>query len=255
MAAAGVRSDGVRGDRAGGRVHRVLVEELAAGEVVLRGPEAHHLATVLRVRPGAPVEAFDGKGRQASGVVSVVSREGVTLSLGEPEAARVEAPLSLTLAVALLKGDKLSGVVRQGTELGVSRFVLLSTRFADRASLSGNRLTRLERVAEEAARQSGRVAVPAVEGPLPLERLEWEGAALVAHVGAERSLSDLLSDGILEGRSAATVVTGPEGGLADDEVEALEGRGAHVLSLGPRILRAETAPVAVAAALLLPAGR
>lgn len=248
-----------------GRVHRVLVTDLVAGEVVLRGPEAHHLGGVLRVRPGEQVQAFDGEGSVADGTVASVDRQSVTLSLQEPKLATTEAPLRLTVAVALLKSDKLSDVVRQCTELGVARFLLLVTQRADATKLSPARLQRLQRVAEEAARQSGRATVPGVEQPQALRELRWQGAALVAHPGAAVALGEVWPHTSATGRNESpglpvagstelTLITGPEGGFSDAEVAQLEERGARSVRLGPRILRAETAPVALAAALLLPAG-
>lgn len=234
------------------RVHRVLVPRLEGGSVALRGPEAHHLRDVLRVKPGAVVEAFDGAGRVAPGQVAAVDRDGVTLALEEPRASAVEAGLAVTVAVALLKGDKLSDVVRQGTELGARRFQLLVTRHADASSLSPARLQRLRRVAEEAARQSGRAIVPDVTEPLPLAELTWEGGAIVAEPEADGTLAALLAEGAWRA-GPLTTVTGPEGGFAPDEVEALVARGARAVRFGPRVLRAETAPVALAAALLLSA--
>ena len=234
------------------RVHRVLVPRLEGGSVALRGPEAHHLRDVLRVKPGAVVEAFDGAGRVAPGQVAAVDRDGVTLALEEPRASAVEAGLAVTVAVALLKGDKLSDVVRQGTELGARRFQLLVTRHAYATSLSPARLQRLRRVAEEAARQSGRAIVPDVTEPLPLAELTWEGGAIVAEPEADGTLAALLAEGAWRA-GPLTTVTGPEGGFAPDEVVALVARGARAVRFGPRVLRAETAPVALAAALLLSA--
>lgn len=234
------------------RVHRVLVEDLAAGELTLHGPEAHHLANVLRVRPGAAVEAFDGRGNVAAGSVVKAERQSVVLLLDAPAASAVEAPLRVSVAVALLKGDKLSDVVRQCTELGVANFQLLRTEHADAGSLSPARLQRLRRVAEEAAKQSGRATVPAVSEPLQLTELEWEGRLLVAHPHAGKALGKLWPGELPTG--SVMVVTGPEGGLSEREVEQLAERGAEAVRFGPRILRAETAPVALAAALLLPGG-
>lgn len=235
------------------RVHRVLVPALTAGALELRGPEAHHLRDVLRVKPGAAVEAFDGAGQVASGVIGAVSRDGVTLQLEEPRRGEVEAPVELTVAVALLKSDKLSDVVRQCTELGAARFELLVTRHADVTSLSPARLLRLRRVAEEAARQSGRATVPEVSDPSPLGQLEWDGTAIVAEPEAESTLGEVLASGGSHA-GALTIVTGPEGGFAPEEVAELVARGARAVRFGPRVLRAETAPVALAAALLLPMG-
>lgn len=228
------------------RQHRVLVKDLRAGSVILRGPEAHHLSNVLRLKVGAEVEAFDGAGRVAYGVVARAERHELELQLQEPHPARTEAALHVTLAVALLKSDKLADVVRQGTELGVAQFVLVTTRHADVDSLSPARLTRLERVAEEAARQSGRAVVPPLVGPLPLKDLRWQGASLVADPYASAAFG-----GVDAPSGRVTLITGPEGGFSADEVTALAARGAQPVRLGPRILRAETAPVAVAAALLL----
>ncbi len=231
------------------RLTRVLVPDLRAGTVVLRGPEAHHLRDVLRVTAGAQVEAFDGRGEVAEGRVVATDQGGVVLELSAPRPSQAESPLTLTVAVALLKGDKLAGVVRQCTELGAARFVLLLTRHADVTSLSAAKRQRLERVAEEAARQSERARVPTIEGPVPLSDLAWEGAAVVADPRAEASLANAI--GGSAARERLTLITGPEGGLAPNEVDDLVGRGAIAASLGPRILRAETAPVALTAVALL----
>lgn len=226
----------------------MLVRQLRAGRVEVTGPEAHHLGNVLRVKPGAQVEAFDGAGRVAPGVVAEVGRHQLQLDLQPPRPADSEARLRITLAVALLKSDKLSDVVRQGTELGVAEFVLLTTRHADVGSLSPARLTRLQRVAEEAARQSGRAVVPQVAEPRPLAELTWRGDALVADPYAPHGLAAVP---LPSGSGELTLITGPEGGFSEDEVEGLVARGAQPVRLGPRILRAETAPVALAAAFLL----
>lgn len=245
----------------------MLCASLGAGEVVVAGDEAHHLARVLRVQPGAPVEAFDGAGLVAAGAVVAVERDRVTLLLEPPAPSAAEAAREVTLAVALLKGDKLADVVRAGTELGVHRFQLFHCAYADVPRLSSAKLERLRRVAREAAKQSGRARVPAVEAPLPLGELRFADATvLVAHPGASAPLSQALSEIQFETQSEkrpemqpgarspsppVALVTGPEGGLRDDEVAALRQRGGRPVALGPRILRAETAPVALAAALLL----
>ena len=286
MAASGVDAHAVSG-----RVHRVLVAELRAGEVEVIGPEAHHLVNVLRVRPGASVEAFDGAGSVAAGSVARVDRHTLTLRLEEPQVAATEAPLRVTVAVALLKSDKLTDVVRQCTELGAADFQLVVSQHADVSAMSPSRLQRLRRVAEEAARQSGRATVPAVKDPVALNEFSWEGPALVAHPYTRSSLADVwpgaagavaaataatavtavtaataapasaalqaLSPAGMhpaDAASAITVITGPEGGFSEAEVSQLEQRGALGVRFGPRILRAETAPVALVSALLLPKG-
>lgn len=219
--------------------------------VVLRGQEAHHLRDVLRLGAGAPVEAFDGRGNVARGAVARADRDGVEVELGPIGRSSAESGSRLTVAVALLKGDKLSDVIRQGTELGVSAFVLTLTRQADVGELSPAKLQRLGRVAEEAARQCGRATVPEVRGPLPLAELAWLGCALIADPRSELPLRDAVA--AAQGDDV-TVVTGPEGGFTAAEVSGLVARGAVAVSLGPRVLRAETAPTAMAAALMLGRG-
>lgn len=255
------------------RIDRVLVDELAA-RVEVRGPEAHHLRDVLRVKPGSAVEAFDGRGSIARGEVVAVGRELVALELGESELSPAEPAVDVTLAVALLKGDKLTDVVRPATELGVKSVVLFVSTNCEAREISAVRITRLRRVAQEAARQSGRAVVPTVIEPVAFEDLRLEGTVLVGDPAAELSYARYLAerghDAAVPAQDAAapgpegaapmhyaaalaptTIVTGPEGGLTDREVVHLQELGARGLRLGPRILRADTAPVAMAAALLL----
>lgn len=229
------------------RVHRVWVPSLAAGEVAVRGPEAHHLARVLRVRPGAPVEAFDGVGREAAGTVAACDADTVVLRLEPPAPAASEPRCRVTLAVGLLKGDKLAEVVRHGTELGVAAVRPLHTRHADVPALSRAKVQRYRRVALEACKQARRARVPEVAEPVALDALTWEGAAVVADPASPPRLG-----AVLRSRpEAVTFISGPEGGLDAAEVAALVARGAVATGLGPRILRAETAPLALAAATLL----
>jgi len=233
------------------RIDRVLVDDLGP-EVLVLGAEAHHLRDVLRVRPDDPVEAFDGRGNQARGVVAAVGRDGVQLRLGPPQVSTSEDPVRLTLAVALLKGDKLTDVVRPATEIGVVEFRLFVSTNCEARELSAVRLERLRRVAQEAARQSGRAVVPVVRSPVPFAALRLEGLVVVGDPASTTSLARLTGSRRWHGAQAVSVVTGPEGGLTDDEVKTLVAAGAAAVSLGPRVLRADTAPVALAAALLLP---
>lgn len=226
------------------RVHRVLVTDLAAGSVRVAGAAAHHLARVLRVRPGASVVAFDGRGGEAPGSVIRVEGDAVWLALEAPRANDREPVRHLTLAAALLKGDRWEGIVRMGTELGVAAFVPLLTERCDVRALAPGKALRLARVAEESARQSGRAWVPVIAPLQALADLRWDASAIVADPGAERPLSSALASA----SGTLTAITGPEGGFSGDEVRLLVERGAATAHLGARILRADTAPVAIAAA-------
>ncbi len=236
------------------RVHRIFIADLQGGERVLTGSEAQHLAGVLRAEPGALVRAFDGQGLEASGVVTQSEALRVVVMLEEPTSSTVEARIEITLAVALLKGDKLSGVVRQATELGVARFTPLVTERCDVRELSVNKLGRLRRVAQEAAKQSGRSVVPAIDEPQKLGAFSPDGLVLVAqpHVPATLRAALARDEHTRHTPAHVTLVTGPEGGLSPAEVSSLEAKGARVVQLGARVLRAETAPIALTAALLVP---
>ncbi len=237
------------------RVRRVRIPDLAAGPRTLYGAEAHHLARVLRVAPDDPVEAFDGSGRRAAGWVVRVTPDAVELHLDAPEANPADAGPDVTAWVALLKGDALAGVVRQGTELGVARFVPFRAARSERPTLTPAKATRYRRVAAEAAKQSGRAHVPDVTDVVAFE----DALAGVAAGGTRVWVADPEGDvpvhaAVADWRSAGTpplaVVTGPEGGFTPDEVEAAAAGGAQRVRFGPRILRAETAPVAFAALAL-----
>lgn len=232
------------------RVHRVLLRQLDAGTVTVTGAEAEHLARVLRVRPGQPVTAFDGAGSEAHGAVTAVESGRVSLQLGEPVPAQVEASLAISSCVALLKGDKLADVIRMSTELGVSEFRPFIGRHSDVRELSERKLIRLRRVAAEAARQSGRAVVPHVHEAVPLSRLLAAVSGRSLHADPRAQLT--LNEAVQPEPGEVSIFTGPEGGFSDDELEQLQAAGSSGVRLGARILRAETAPVALAAALLLP---
>ncbi|GHG10976.1 ribosomal RNA small subunit methyltransferase E [Deinococcus piscis] len=231
------------------RLTRVRVPELPADldsgpEVVLTGSEVRHLS-VMRLETGDPLLVFDGRGREARAEVVALDGLRATLRLVEELPGTPETPQPVTLAVALLKGDKLSDVVRAATELGAARIQLLVTQHADVRDIGANKLGRLSRIAAEASKQSRRAVTPAVLPPIPLAALTWEGQAYVAHP----YVHDLLAEQ-LHWDSPVTLITGPEGGFSEAEMEALLARGARGVVLGPRILRAETAPVALLGAIV-----
>jgi 16S rRNA (uracil1498-N3)-methyltransferase len=205
----------------------------------------HYLADVLRLEAGAPVEVFDGAGSAWD-----ASFTGSDLRLGE----RRPAPLPgavVWLAFALSRGEKGDWIVQKGTELGVARLVPWQ---ADRSVVrlqpdrAAERARRWRRIAEEAARQCGRADVPEVVVPASLAGALTAPAGfkrIAFHAGAGAPLAEVVRGGA----SGFLAVVGPEGGLTDREVEACLDAGCALATLGPRVLRAETAAVAVAALL------
>lgn len=214
--------------------------------VTLAADEARHLRDVLRLKPGDEVYVFDGLGHEFRSTVSNIKRDVAELRIeAEVEPAKPESHLQLNLGVALLKGEKFDLVVQKATELGVTKLSPLITRYADihlrDASDATKRSTRWQRIALEAAKQSGRAFVPEISLPVPFEQMEVEGVGVMF---SERDGEALES---LQGTSSITALVGSEGGWADEEIETARARGFHVVTLGGRILRAETAAIAVTA--------
>ena len=205
--------------------------------------ELRHLQ-VLRLRIGDTVQVFDGAGASGEAELTRLEPLAATLKLLSRAEEASEYPQPVTLAVALLKGDKLSDVVRAGTELGVSVFQLLHTRYADVRDIGDNKLSRLRRVAEEAARQSRRTVIPEVRSPVRLTDLQPAPQAFYAHPGSAGRLLEAVS-----WQTPLTLISGPEGGFAPEDLIHLGNLGALPVTLGPRILRAETAPLALLGAL------
>jgi 16S rRNA (uracil1498-N3)-methyltransferase len=224
------------------RAHRAIVGKLEP-VVKLTGAEAAHLR-VLRANVGDPVTLFDGAGLEADGKILALEDFTITLEVGASRVVNLEPPQEITLAIALLKGDKLSEVVRAATELGVSRFQLLITDHADVKEIGAQKLERLQRVALEASKQCRRAVTPLVFSPIKLKHLEPVTCGLVAHPG-----SSLKPREAVYWDSPITVATGPEGGFSSVEIGLLESKGFKPVGLGPRILRAETAPIALLGAL------
>jgi 16S rRNA (uracil1498-N3)-methyltransferase len=221
------------------RAHHTILQPF----VTLSSAESEHLR-VLRANVGDAVTAFDGAGLEADGQITALEPL-VTLQLKEPRAVNLEPPQPVTLAVALLKGDKLAEVVRACTELGASAFQLLVTEHADARDIGTQKLERLRRIALEAAKQCGRSVVPTVFEPVRLRDLEIDGVGIVAHPRSSLRVPDAVN-----WSAPVTVLTGPEGGFSSAEIQLLETRSVRAVTLGRRILRAETAPVALLGALI-----
>lgn len=214
--------------------------------VTLTADEARHLREVLRLKPGDVVSVFDGEGKEFRGVVAQARRESAELELqDEIEPARPESPLQITLAVALLKGEKFDLVVQKATELGVSSFVPLITRHADiklrDEADAAKRVARWQRIALEAAKQSGRAVVPHVRSPTTFQAV-LKNPCLLFSEKEGQGLKQIDTDEV-------TAIIGSEGGWSDEELDQARAAGVQIVTLGGRVLRAETAAITAAALL------
>ena len=236
----------------------VSPERAAAGETVsLAAADAVHLTRVLRLDPGARVRLFDGRGNEYDGeVAEIAGPESVRVRLSGRAEATGESPLGLTLAQALLKGGKMDDLIRQATELGVTRILpFLAARSVSKPDPGrlAQRTERWRRIARESLKQCRRSREPEVAEPASfaamlaagadadLRLFFWEGAA-----GVERAFGPETGG---DRPASVFAVLGPEGGFDEAEVQAARAAGFAIVGLGPRILRAETATVAACALL------
>ena len=212
--------------------------------VTLTADEARHLRDVLRLKAEDEVYVFDGRGREFRASVVKTTRDTAELRIEEEVGpAKPESQLQLNLGVALLKGEKFDLVVQKATELGVMSVTPLITRHADihlrDQSDAAKRVARWQRIALEAAKQSGRAFVPEISLPVAFESLQANGLVVMFAERGGEALETLPASG------AITALVGSEGGWADGEIESAKARDFHVITLGGRILRAETAAITV----------
>jgi 16S rRNA (uracil1498-N3)-methyltransferase len=226
---------------------RFFAEVLAVGSrVVLAGDEGRHLANVMRARVGDEARLFDGSGAEFAARIAEIRKGVVTLDVIERREIDRELPFSLTLAVALPRGERQKWLVEKATELGVTQLVPLTTERGV-ALASDSAIERLKRQVMEASKQCGRNRLMEIAQPV-------DAAALFASVRGEaaRVLADPAGRPLCEMAQDAPssrewlIAVGPEGGFTAAELAGAKDAGWQFISLGPRILRVETAAVALA---------
>jgi len=243
---------------------RVFVPGPLQADTDLALPEtaAGHVVKVLRLRVGAALTVFDGRGGEWQAVISRLAGGAVTVRVGAHDPLERESPLRVTLLQALARGEKMDWVLQKATELGVARIVPVATERSvvqldgERA---GRRLEHWQAIVASACEQCGRNRLPEVLPPTPLEaacRLAAASPAAVRLVlapGAGASLAATAS-AAEAGASEVVLLIGPEGGLSEAELRSAEGAGFVPVAMGPRVLRTETASIAALAVLQLVAG-
>ena len=241
-------------------MHRFFAPSLDPGDetVTLPKDEAEHLTRVLRLGVGDMVSVFDGRGHEFSARVIAASRRDARVQLISRVEAAAEPAVALTLAQAVIKGDKMDDVVRDAVMLGVAAIQPLVTSRTETtvAQLTnGTRLDRWRRVALSSAKQSKRAVLPDVRRPLTLESyLQDPHTALMLMLvepaagggdGVE-TLSSLRGQPIPQD---ATIFVGPEGGWTEAELAGAQAHGVRLVTMGHRTLRADATPVAAISVL------
>ena len=229
------------------RLTRVHVDaDLQTGRrLTIEGSAGNHIARVLRLRVGDALTLFNGRGGEYGGTIEEIRRDTVLVGVLEQRDTERESPCQITLAQGISRGERMDWVVQKATELGVARIAPLFTERSvvhldDRQA--AKKVQHWRSIAIAACEQSGRNRVPEIATPIGLfdllERQTPRGAALLLSPGATLRITDIPA-----ADTGATVLIGPEGGLADAEQEAATKSGFTPVRMGPRVLRTETAAV------------
>ena len=228
--------------------------ETTGSVVQLPDDEAAHLVHVLRLRAGDAIRVFDGRGREWHARVDDISKTHARVRLDASVTPSAEPHVKLTLAIAILKGDKMDDVIRDAVMLGVSRIapiiterVEISPKVVERTS----RIDRWRRIAVASAKQCGRSVVPEVRAPVEVAALFAEPSAarrvVLVEPGADVETVRKVQD--LARADDAELFIGPEGGWTAPELEAAVGNGAVLATLGALTLRADAVPLVAITAL------
>jgi len=234
---------------------RFFTSGIGDGRIVIDGADAVHIGRTLRMRPGETLTVCDGAGTDYACVIEAIHADFVELCIESASPSVSEPALALHLYVGMPKADKAEHIVQKAVELGAASVSFFDCRFCvSKPSDFEKRRVRLERVALEAAKQSGRGRIPEIGGLYRFdEMLAQAGKAdlpIFFYEGGGETLRTVLARPF----GSCALITGPEGGFAPEEVEKVQSAGIVTATLGPRILRCETAPLCAASAVLFHAG-
>jgi 16S rRNA (uracil1498-N3)-methyltransferase len=218
------------------------VEKISVDKAVLDADETRHLRDVLRLRTGDEVSVFDGAGREFRCSVSEIRKDSSSLTIVEETAPMSpESPLAITVAATVLNGEKYDLIIQKAVELGVVSLIPMHTIRCDiKANDAARRLNRWRRIALEATKQTGRAKIMQIKEPEEFSGLVQRGTNLVMF--SER---DGESFSTIQPKKELTVLFGPKGGWDDAELKDALSHSVKVVTLGGRILRAETAAIAI----------
>ena len=243
----------------GSTLQRYFVENIVNNKANISGEDVHHIARVMRMDVGDQLYCCDSDGKVARCEITEITNESVLTNVVEWMKNSVELPINVSIVSGLPKADKLEYVIQKGTELGASEFVpFIAARSIVKwdEKKGSKKVERWNKIAKEAAEQSHRSKIPTVQAPISFKQLISLSAnhdyKLIAYEEEARrgEKSNLAStfDKMKTGETLLIVV-GPEGGLTEKEVTLLHKNGFISCSLGPRILRTETAPLYLLAAV------
>ena len=230
------------------QIRRFFAQNIQESTVLLDESETRHLRDVLRLKTGDAANVFDGDGNEYECVVERIEKRKSELRIIRPvEPTAPESKLDLTLCASVLKSDKTDVAIQKAVELGVNRFVPMITARCDvKAKAAANRVDRWRKIVLEASKQCGRARLMRVEDVSTLEDQIRDGGAGKLMFFSERDGEELR---VSEKPTAIIAFLGPEGGWDDSEIELARESGAAVITLHGRIMKADTAAIAISAIL------
>lgn len=242
--------------------HRFFVDpgQITGDLIRITGPDVQHISKVLRLKEGAELIVADGTGLEYYGRITSLGKWEVMVSVSQKQQAQSESPVKVTLLQGIPKGDKMELIIQKCTELGINRIVpVVTKRTVVQLSeeKARTRRQRWQRIAEEAAKQSQRARIPVVEEVIPLAEALVRYGNQPLLVPWEEEKAQTMKEVLKAQRgkcSQLALLIGPEGGLDPEEVALAKAQQAWAVTLGPRILRTETAGLAALTMILYELG-
>lgn len=212
-------------------------------EIIIKGEKAHYLNNVLRLKNGNEFEAINGKGKCFCLLIKEISKKEVKCEIKSISNYNLESPISIILAQGILKGNKMDIVIQKATELGVNEIIPVIT---ERSQLKETRKTnRWQKIAEEASKQSGRSIVPLIHDSIQFSDLIDTYKSLKGFIFYEKDGMNLKAAISKLDCNKILLIIGPEGGFTEEEINYARQNNILSVTLGKRILRAETASISV----------
>ncbi len=234
-------------------MQKLFIDYTPENEIILDGEQARHIAKSLRMKTGEMLVVTDGGGSDFGCQIEEITKDTVRLKVCYKQASESEADCAVTIYQGVPKGSKLEDIIQKCTELGAIKFVpTLTKRCISRPDEKSakKKTQRYRKIALEAAQQSGRGVIPEVCEMMTLKQALSQDESelkIVFYEGGGEPLKDIIK----AQTKSVSVYIGPEGGFEKDEVDEIIKSGARCATLGPRILRTQTAPVAALTAIML----
>ena len=225
-----------------------------AESYVITGENSRHISRSLRMARGEKLTITDGKGYDFITEITDITESAVTVKVLSCNKSESEAKLRLNLYQGVPKSDKMELIIQKFTELGGFSVTPTATEFciSDISGKEAKKTARWQKIAQEAAMQSGRALIPEIKAPLKFSEAvkTAPGVKIMLYEGGGIPLKELVNADTAE----VSIFVGPEGGFSKKEVELAKENGVHIVTLGKRILRTETAPIAAAAIIMYETG-